>query len=45
MAFGLVTYQDAVRREDLLDIIGDVSPDDNPLSTLFANTTATQTLH
>jgi hypothetical protein len=45
MAFGLVTYQDSVRREDLLDIIGDVSPDDNPLSTLFANTTATQTLH
>jgi len=45
MAFGLITYQDAARREDLLDIIGDVSPDDNPLSTLFATTTATQTLH
>ena len=45
MAFGLQTYQDGSRREDLLDIISDVSPDDNPLSVLFAQTTATQTLH
>ena len=45
MAFGLVTYQDTGRREDLLDVIGDVSPDDNPLSTMFATTKATQTLH
>ena len=45
MAFGLVTYQDTGRREDLIDIIGDVSPDDNPLSTMLATTKATQTLH
>ena len=45
MAFGLQTYQDSVRKEDLADIIGDVSPDDNPLSTMFATTTASQTLH
>ena len=45
MAFGLQTYQDSGRREDLMDVIGDVSPDDNPLSTLFATSKATQTLH
>lgn len=45
MAFGLQTYQDTARREDLLDIIGDVSPDDNPLSTMLATTSASQTLH
>lgn len=45
MAYGLQTYQDTVRREDLLDIIGDVSPDENPLSTMFATTSANQTLH
>lgn len=45
MAFGLQTYQDTVRREDLLDVITDVSPDENPLSTMLATTSATQTLH
>ena len=45
MAFGLQTYDDAVRREDLIDIITDVSPDENPLSTMLARTTAMQTLH
>ena len=45
MAFGLQTYQDGARREDLLDIIGDVSPDDNPLATMLSTTTARQTLH
>lgn len=45
MAFGLQTYQDTGRREDLIDIIGDVSPDDNPLSTMLATTKATQTIH
>lgn len=45
MAFGLQTYQDGSRREDLLDVISDVSPDENPLSTMFATTTASQTLH
>lgn len=45
MAFGLQTYDDAVRREDLIDVITDVSPDENPLTTMLARTTATQTLH
>lgn len=45
MAFGLITYQDTVRREDLADLIADVSPDANPLSTMLGTTTATQTLH
>ena len=45
MAYGLQTYQDTVRREDLLDLITDVSPDDNPLSTMLSTTEARQTLH
>lgn len=45
MAFGLQTYDDAARREDLIDIIADVSPDDNPLATMLTTTTAQQTLH
>ena len=45
MAFGLQTYQDTVRREDLIDLIADVSPDENPLSTMLGQTTASQTLH
>jgi hypothetical protein len=45
MAFGLLTYDDAARREDLIDVIGDVSPDDNPLTTMLATTTARGTYH
>ena len=45
MAFGLQTYQDAARREDLIDIIADVSPDANPLSTMLKTTTAKGTYH
>lgn len=45
MAFGLLTYDDAARREDLIDVIGDVSPDDNPLSTMLGTTTAKGTYH
>jgi hypothetical protein len=45
MAWGLITYQDAARREDLLDLIGDVSPDETPLMTLFGTSTARGTLH
>ena len=40
-----MTYQDLARREDLLDIIGDVSPDNNPLATLLGNKTASGTYH
>lgn len=45
MAYGLITYQDAGRREDLLDLIGDVSPDETPLMTLLPDKSASQTLH
>ena len=45
MAVGLLTYDDKARREDLLDVISDVSPDDNPLSTMFKTTSASQTTH
>ena len=45
MAFGLQTYQDANRREDLIDVITDVSPDENPLMTMLGTTKASNTLH
>jgi len=45
MAYGLQTYQDTAIREDLLDIIADVSPDDNPLSTMLRVGEAKQTVH
>ena len=45
MSWGLQTYQDTTRREDLLDVIGDVSPDETPLLTLFGTSTAKGTLH
>src|SRR3990167_6964640 len=45
MAWGDITYQATTRREDLADFIEDVSPDDNPLSTLFQKAKATATLH
>ena len=45
MAYGLGTYQDASRREDLTDILGDVTPDETPLFTLFGKTKASGTYH
>ena len=45
MAWGLITYQDSSRREDLLDVLGDVSPDETPLLTLLGAGTAKGTLH
>jgi hypothetical protein len=45
MAYGLQTYQDASRREDLIDVIADVSPDQNPLMTLLGTTKASGTYH
>ena len=41
----LVTYDVGSRREDLLDVIGDVSPDDTPLATMLSTSTAQNTLH
>lgn len=55
MAYGLLTQTtrsggfstdtDESMREDLIDIITDVSPDENPLSTMLARTTASQPFH
>lgn len=50
MAYGLLTQtgdldNDASMKEDLIDIITDVSPDENPLSTMLARTTANAPLH
>lgn len=45
MAFGLQTYDSGVRREDLIDLIADVSPDENPLMTMLSTTDASATLH
>lgn len=42
---GVITYQEAIRREDLIDTIADVSPDQNPLVTMLGTTEATSTLH
>lgn len=43
--WGLTSLQDEGIREDLLDVLGDVSPDETPLLTLFGTTTARGTLH
>ena len=45
MAYGLATYQDTVRREDLTDVLTDVSPDSNPLMTMLKTTKASGTYH
>jgi hypothetical protein len=45
MAYGLQTYQDTVRREDLTDVLTDVSPDNNPLMTMLKTTKAAGTYH
>jgi len=45
MANGVQTYDNQAIHEDLLDIIADVSPDSNPLTTMFGTTTAKGTIH
>lgn len=45
MPWGLITYQDAARREDLMDVLADVSPDETPLLTLFGTSSVRGTLH
>lgn len=46
MAVGLITYMDASRREDLIDVVTNVSPNETPLlSMLSRGKDATQTLH
>jgi hypothetical protein len=41
----LVTYDDVSRREDLLSIVGDITPDDTPLMTMLKTSTAKDTVH
>lgn len=46
MAIGLITYDDASRREDLIDVVTNVSPDNTPLlSMLRRGPNAKNTLH
>lgn len=46
MAIGLITYQDGSRREDLIDVVTNVSPSETPLLTsLPMGSAAKQTLH
>lgn len=40
-----MTYDDTSKREDLLSIVGDVTPDDTPLMTMLKDSSATNTLH
>ena len=41
----LTTFYDTSRREDLLDIVADVTPDDTPLATMLKTATAKDTVH
>ncbi len=41
----LLTYDDGSRREDLLSIVGNVTPDGTPLMTMLKTSTASNTLH
>lgn len=41
----LHTYMESVRREDILDEIQDISPDDNPITSTFGVEGVSQTLH
>lgn len=41
----LTTYYDTSRREDLLDIVADLTPDDTPLATMLKTSTAKDTIH
>jgi len=41
----LMTYDDTSKREDLLSIVGDITPDDTPLMTMLKDSTAKSTLH
>jgi len=35
MAIGLITYQDTSRREDLTDIVTNISPNETPLLSML----------
>lgn len=41
----LTTFYDTSRREDLLDIVADLTPDDTPLATMLKTSTVKDTVH
>src|SRR4051812_34414733 len=41
----LTSFYDVSRREDLLSVIADVTPDDTPLATMLKTSTAKDTIH
>lgn len=41
----LTSFYDASRREDLLSVVADVTPDDTPLATMLKTSTAKDTIH
>jgi len=41
----LTSFYDTSRREDLLDIVADLTPDDTPLATMLKTSTAKDTVH
>lgn len=41
----LTSFYDTSRREDLLDIVADLTPDDTPLATMLKTSTAKDTIH
>ena len=43
--FGQVSYQDVARREDLLDLVTNISPKDTPFTSGLPVKEATNTLH
>lgn len=45
MAYGLLSVDDASRREDLVDVLGDVTPDETPLFTMLGKIKAKDTVH
>lgn len=45
MAIGLISPMDASRREDILDVVQDVTPAETPLMTLFRTSVARNTIH
>lgn len=45
MAIGAITYDDTTRREDLVDVLTNISPDDTPLLSSFKSVSVSNTLH
>jgi hypothetical protein len=45
MAIGSITYDDTTRKEDLVDVLINISPDTTPLLSTWKQTTCSNTLH